>query len=204
MHLRAEKARRWVSCVLLRSQGSTTVSDVVFGRPCSAHESLPPRCVMWRQAAFEGVGSMPMARIRNFRAEQQEAVDADMLRRGARRGGSGDPGASPAGPAASPAVANGGHPPAGAAQDSGSGAPPMSSADGQSSKGMPCPCCLWIVLCYGYSSSLVLGSRLLGFFIYCTGCCCKAWAADALPGVVTGLRSFAERLRLRPRQKGPV
>ena len=90
---------------------------------------------MWRQAAFEGVGSMPMARIRTFRAEQQEAVDADMLRRGARRGGSGDPGASPAGPAASPATANGGHPAAGATQESGSGATPASSADGQSSKG---------------------------------------------------------------------
>lgn len=101
---------------------------------------------MWRQAAFEGVGSMPMARIRTFRAEQQEAVDADMLRRGARRGGSGDPGASPAGPAASPTVANGGHQTASAAQDSGSGAAPTSSADGQPSKGMPC------FAAYGYCS----------------------------------------------------
>ncbi|KAK9832050.1 hypothetical protein WJX81_002190 [Elliptochloris bilobata] len=39
------------------------------------------------KAAFDGVGSMPMARIRNFRAEQQQAVDAEMLRRAARQQG---------------------------------------------------------------------------------------------------------------------
>ena len=153
---------------------------------------------MWRQAAFEGVGSMPMARIRTFRAEQQEAVDADMLRRGARRGGSGDPGASPAGPAASPAIANGGHPPAGATQESGSGATPASSADGQSSKGN-----------HVSAVSRIFAKPNVGFvplLTFCCQlvCCSEVLAADALPGAVAGLRSFAERLRLRPRPKGPA
>jgi len=58
------------------------------------------------QAAFEGVGSMPMARIRGFRTAQQAAVEVELARRG--RGRSAPP-PEPHPPGAQPAAANGGH-----------------------------------------------------------------------------------------------
>ena len=130
---------------------------------------------MWLQAAFEGVGSMPMARIRNFRAEQQQAVDADMLRRGARGGGSGDPGVSPA-VANVPAAANGSHPPAAAAQDSSGRAAPTVSAEGKPGKGDPT-----CRLCFDVSNNLIL-SRLLVMSCY------VCWSVSLLSGAAKGWR----------------
>jgi hypothetical protein len=41
------------------------------------------RCLIWRaQVAFEGVGSMPMARIREVRSVKQADVDTELARRG--------------------------------------------------------------------------------------------------------------------------
>ena len=41
---------------------------------------------MWLvQVAFDGIGSMPMARIENYRQVKQEAVDFEMKRRNARK-----------------------------------------------------------------------------------------------------------------------
>lgn len=40
-------------------------------------------CVV--QLAFDGIGSMPMARIENYRQVKQEAVDFEMKRRNARK-----------------------------------------------------------------------------------------------------------------------
>lgn len=37
------------------------------------------------QVAFDGIGSMPMARIENYRQVKQEAVDFEMKRRNARK-----------------------------------------------------------------------------------------------------------------------
>lgn len=37
------------------------------------------------QVAFDGIGSMPMARIENYRQIKQEAVDFEMKRRNARK-----------------------------------------------------------------------------------------------------------------------
>lgn len=37
------------------------------------------------QVAFDGIGSMPMARIENYRQVKQEAVDFEMKRRKARK-----------------------------------------------------------------------------------------------------------------------
>ena len=37
------------------------------------------------QVAFDGIGSMPMARIENYRQVKQEAVDFEMKRRYARK-----------------------------------------------------------------------------------------------------------------------
>ena len=38
-----------------------------------------------QQVAFDGIGSMPMARIENYRQVKQEAVDYEMKRRNARK-----------------------------------------------------------------------------------------------------------------------
>lgn len=37
------------------------------------------------QVAFDGIGSMPMARIENYRQVKQEAVEFEMKRRNARK-----------------------------------------------------------------------------------------------------------------------
>lgn len=37
------------------------------------------------QVAFDGIGSMPMARIENYRQVKQEAVEYEMKRRNARK-----------------------------------------------------------------------------------------------------------------------
>ena len=37
------------------------------------------------QLAFDGIGSMPMARIENYRQVKQEAVEFEMKRRNARK-----------------------------------------------------------------------------------------------------------------------
>ena len=37
------------------------------------------------QLAFDGIGSMPMARIENYRQVKQEAVEYEMKRRNARK-----------------------------------------------------------------------------------------------------------------------
>ena len=41
--------------------------------------------VVIMQVAFDGIGSMPMARIENYRQVKQEAVEYEMKRRNARK-----------------------------------------------------------------------------------------------------------------------
>ena len=73
-------------CILISSvtciQVCTTSSCNFFlcGCLCICHEYYG-----MLQVAFDGIGSMPMARIENYRQVKQEAVDFEMKRRNARK-----------------------------------------------------------------------------------------------------------------------